>query len=155
MARTHGRRLSTDQAGTPDPHLVSYVVMIDLDDGSALLVDHISADLWLPPGGHVESDEHPADTARREMQEELGIESALLRGLETPTFLTVTPTVEMVPAHTDVSLWFCVPGHRSTPLHPDLTEFRSARWWTPEEVLELPEVRFDPHYRRFVAKITE
>ncbi len=49
---------------TPDPHLVSYVVMVDPDDGSSLLVDHISAGLWLPPGGHVEPDEHPADTRR-------------------------------------------------------------------------------------------
>lgn len=76
---------------TPDPHLVSYVVMVDSDDGSSLLVDHISAGLWLPPGGHVEPDEHPADTARRELQEELGVDPAGLRRLKTPSFLTVTP----------------------------------------------------------------
>ncbi len=75
----------------PDPHLVSYVVMVDPDDGSSLLVDHISAGLWLPPGGHVEPDEHPADTARRELQEELGVDPASLRRLETPTFLTRHP----------------------------------------------------------------
>jgi len=53
-----------------------------------------------------------------------------------------------------VTLWFCVPVHRSTPLRPDVTEFRSARWWTPQEVLELPAARLDPHHRRFVAKVT-
>ena len=37
---------------TPDKHLFSYVVMID--PGSSLLVDHINARFWLPPGGHVE-----------------------------------------------------------------------------------------------------
>ncbi|MEU4312510.1 NUDIX domain-containing protein [Nocardia sp. NPDC024068] len=33
----------------------------------------IKAGLWLPPGGHVEPDEHPARTACREVAEELGI----------------------------------------------------------------------------------
>jgi ADP-ribose pyrophosphatase YjhB (NUDIX family) len=58
---------------TPTRHLVSYVVPIDRTDGSVLLVDHVNAGLWLPPGGHVEPDEHPARTARREAREELGI----------------------------------------------------------------------------------
>ncbi len=138
---------------TPDRHLVSYVVMVDPDDGSSLLVDHISAGLWLPPGGHVEPDEHPADTARRELQEELAVDPASLRRLETPAFLTVTRTVGLQPAHTDVSLWFVVSGHRKMKLEPDLTEFRSARWWTPNEVLDQPETRFDPHYGRFADKV--
>jgi 8-oxo-dGTP diphosphatase len=138
---------------TPDPHLVTYVVMVDPDDGSSVLVDHISASLWLPPGGHVEPDEHPADTARRELHEELGVDPALLRQLKTPTFLTVTQTVGPQPAHTDVSLWFVVPGHRNRTLQPDLGEFRSARWWTPAEVLGQPSSRFDPHYGRFASKV--
>ena len=75
---------------TPEPHLVSYVVLIDANDGSSLLVDHVSAHLWLPPGGHVEPDEHPADTAGRELQEELGVDLGPLRCLRTPRFLTVT-----------------------------------------------------------------
>ncbi|MFC0623861.1 NUDIX hydrolase [Kribbella deserti] len=58
---------------TPSPHLVSYVVLLDPTDGSSLLVDHLNARRWLPPGGHVEPGEDPADTARREAQEELGI----------------------------------------------------------------------------------
>jgi 8-oxo-dGTP diphosphatase len=52
---------------------VSYVAVLDLADGSSLLVDHINAGLWLPPGGHVESGEHPVETAGREAREELGM----------------------------------------------------------------------------------
>ena len=55
----------------PDPHLVSYVALVTAD--AVLLVDHVAAGLWLPPGGHVEPGEHPADTALREAQEELGV----------------------------------------------------------------------------------
>jgi 8-oxo-dGTP diphosphatase len=59
---------------TPDPHLVSYVVPIDPDSGHLLLGEHLNAGLWLPPGGHVEVDEHPATTAAREAAEELEAE---------------------------------------------------------------------------------
>ena len=95
---------------TPLRHLVSYVVPIDPADGSVLLVDHINAGLWLPPGGHVEPDEHPADTARREAQEELGVVVADVE--ERPVFVTVTETVGIDAGHTDVSLWFLIKGRR-------------------------------------------
>src|SRR6266508_5578611 len=39
---------------TPPRHLVAYLVPVNRTDGSVLLVDHVNADLWLPPGGHVE-----------------------------------------------------------------------------------------------------
>src|SRR6202022_4709179 len=39
---------------TPDPHLVSYFVVIDHQQDAVLLVDHRRAGLWLPTGGHVE-----------------------------------------------------------------------------------------------------
>lgn len=56
---------------TPPRHLVAYVVPVDDRDGSCLLGAHRNAGLWLPPGGHVEPDEHPVATARREAAEEL------------------------------------------------------------------------------------
>jgi 8-oxo-dGTP diphosphatase len=50
---------------TPSPHLVAYVPLRDDQDGSVLLVDHITASLWLPAGGHVEPGKHPVETVRR------------------------------------------------------------------------------------------
>src|ERR1700759_2231382 len=64
------RRVKPD---VPPKHLVSYVVPIDPDDGAILLVAHRNAGRWLPPGGHVDPDEHPAATASRELDEELGV----------------------------------------------------------------------------------
>src|SRR4051812_36811324 len=55
----------------PPKHLVSYFVLIDPAQKSMLLVDHIKAQLWLPTGGHVEPDEHPNQTVKREVVEEL------------------------------------------------------------------------------------
>lgn len=137
---------------TPPRHLVSYVVPVD-PDGSVLLVDHVNAGLWLPPGGHVEPDEHPARTAAREAREELGIDPDANVFPEKPTFLTVTSTVGIDAGHTDVSLWFvvaCRPG-QSFRLDPD--EFRSGRWWTPAQLRNADPARFDPHLTRFLAKL--
>ena len=106
---------------TPSPHLVAYFLPHDDLDGSVLLIDHIKAGLWLPPGGHVEPGEHPAETVRREMTEELGVPAVFLPQLgERPLFLTVTDTVGMLEQrHTDVSLWFVLASHRDT---------RGCRW---------------------------
>ena len=44
-----------------------------LEDGKVLLIDHEKLGMWIPPGGHVEEDEMPHETARRETLEETGI----------------------------------------------------------------------------------
>lgn len=139
---------------TPAQHLVSYVVPVDPADGGVLLVDHINAGLWLPPGGHVEPDEHPALTARREAQEELGITADQASFDERPDFLTVTRTVGIDAGHTDVSLWFVVHCGRGQPLTVDPGEFREARWWAPTEVAVTDPARFDPHLTRFLKKVS-
>jgi 8-oxo-dGTP diphosphatase len=140
---------------TPTPHLVSYTVLIDSSDASSLLVHHLKAGLWLPPGGHVEPDEHPADTAHREAQEELGLAPQFADPARKPTFITITETVGAGRGHTDVSLWFVLLGQRDMPLIPDPTEFAAARWWTPGEVQTADSRSFDPHYLRFTTKWAE
>ncbi|MGI5127436.1 NUDIX domain-containing protein [Pseudonocardia sp. CA-107938] len=137
---------------TPARHLVSYVAVVDRVDRSSLLVDHVNAGLWLPPGGHVEPDEHPAVTAEREAREELGIDPVFAD--ERPAFVTVTRTVGIDSGHTDVSLWFVLPGTRGMPVTIDRTEFTEARWWPHAEVRAADPARFDPHYQRFLAKLT-
>jgi ADP-ribose pyrophosphatase YjhB (NUDIX family) len=79
----------TAKPATPPQHLVSYFAVIDGD--SILLVDHKNAQLWLPPGGHVEVDEHPRDTVGREVREELGFTPA--HAIEAPLMVTCTTTV--------------------------------------------------------------
>ncbi|MEO3926372.1 NUDIX domain-containing protein [Micromonosporaceae bacterium B7E4] len=140
---------------TPPRHLVSYVVPVDPADGAVLLVDHVNAGLWLPPGGHVDPDEHPAETARREAYEELGVpvESGLVG--EEPVFVTVTRTVGIDAGHTDMSLWFLLRLGREQPLTLDSGEFREARWWSPAELRDADPTRFDPHFTRFCSKLQQ
>jgi 8-oxo-dGTP diphosphatase len=136
----------------PDPHLVSYVVPVDQGSGHVLLGEHLNAGLWLPPGGHVEVDEHPATAAHREATEELGIDPAgrLSPG---PIFLSSTETVGVDSGHTDVGLWFLLRLGRHERLEIDHGEFRSVRWWSPAEISAVAPARLDPAFSRFTAKL--
>lgn len=140
---------------TPSPHLVAYCLLRDDRDGSVLLVDHIKAGLWLPAGGHVEPGEHPVETVRREVMEELGVPAAFPpRPGERPFFVTVTETVGTVEQrHVDVSLWFVLTGSRDQAFTADPGEFRGIRWWLPREVAEADPDTLDPHLGRMIAKL--
>lgn len=131
---------------TPDPHLVSYFLLVDGD--YLLLVDHINAELWLPTGGHVEPNENPRETVVREVSEELGIAAEFVH--PDPIFVTISQTVGKTSGHTDVSLWFVLQGDRRDYLDFDTTEFRSVRWFQNAEV---PLDRTDPHLQRFLQKL--
>lgn len=131
---------------TPPKHLVSYFVVVD--DGHVLLVDHRNAQLWLPPGGHVDPGEHPRTTVMRELAEELGLAPA--HAIAAPLMLTVTTTVGLTAGHTDVSLWYVLHADRRQKISWDETEFLSIRWFAFDEV---PFERSEPHLRRFLAKL--
>lgn len=115
---------------TPNRHLVAYIPVVA--DGSSLLVSHINAGRWLPPGGHVEPDENPVEAARREAHEELGVEARFVEHPPRPAFVTVTVTGGIDGGHTDVSLWFPLLGRRDMDLSSDPNEFTATRWWTPK-----------------------
>lgn len=137
----------TRKPDTPPKHLVSYFVLVD--GNHILLVDHKKALLWLPTGGHVEYNEHPKETVRREAQEELNIRANFL--FDEPLFLTVTETVGLAAGHIDVSLWYVLKGSRKTSLKYDQTEFKNVKWFEKKDV---PLDRTDPNISRFLQKLT-
>ncbi|MET7747201.1 NUDIX domain-containing protein [Micromonospora sp. NPDC005367] len=140
---------------TPSPHLVAYFLLYDETDGSVLLVDHRKAGMWLPSGGHVEPAEHPAETVRREMLEELGAPAVFHpRFGARPAFLTVSRTVgSPAEQHVDVSLWFVLSGDRDQTFVPDSGEFHGVRWWTPHDVAAAAPGAVEPHLSRMLGKL--
>jgi len=132
----------------PARHLVSYVALVDPARRKILLVDHKNAGLWLPTGGHVEPDEDPALTARRELAEELKLEASFL--YPDPFFLTVTRTIGIDSGHEDVSLWYVLAGDSELPSWFDPAEFNAVAWFGFDQV---PFERSDPHMRRFMHKL--
>lgn len=137
----------------PPRHLVSYFVLVDPDQKSMLLVDHIKAQLWLPTGGHVELHEDPKETVKRETVEELNMKATFLHGNESPFFITVTKTVGLTPGHTDVSLWYLLKGSIHEFINYDRTEFNDIEWFSFDEILQSDAVIFDPHLQRFTQKL--
>jgi 8-oxo-dGTP pyrophosphatase MutT (NUDIX family) len=135
----------------PPKHLVSYFAVVDMARKSVLLVDHIKAELWLPAGGHVEKNEDPKTTVKREAQEELAIAARFLD--EKPFFITVTTTVAKTAGHVDVSLWYLISASRDDPIRYDPGEFNGCRWFTFDEILGTDAKSFDPHMHRFTKKL--
>lgn len=131
----------------PPLHLVSYFPVIDA--GHVLLGDHISSGLWLPPGGHVEPDEHPRDTVLRECLEELRMPARFLT--HGPAFLTIAETIGANP-HEDVSLWYPVLGQAGHVPDYDDREYRNMRWFRFEHA---PFDDTDPNLERFLGKLHE
>jgi len=144
----------TAKPATPPKHLVSYCLLVDVEADAVLLVDHRDAQRWLPTGGHVDVDEHPATTARREMAEELGIEPPFHPATgPAPLFVTVTETAGMSTRHTDVSLWFVFAGRAVDEIEPDQREFAGVRWWPIDGIGVDPEIPVEPHLARALAKL--
>ena len=131
---------------SPPKHLVSYFVVID--GTSVLLVDHKDAQRWLPTGGHVEPNEHPRSTVRREIVEELGFAAPHVIG--PPLMLTSRVTVGQTAGHTDVSLWYVIRSSRKQAFQFDEGEFLAVRWFKLDEI---PYQDSDPHLARFVEKL--
>lgn len=134
----------------PDKHLVVYFVLFDPAALKVLLVEHKNAGLWLPPGGHVEVDEDPIDTVKRECLEELGVHANFL--YPTPIFLTSTLTVGLTAGHTDVSLWYVLKGCHTDNYCFDDAEFYKVQWFN---LTDIPYTQTDPHMRRFIDKLLQ
>lgn len=136
----------TAKPATPPQHLVSYFAVVNGE--RILLVDHRNAQLWLPPGGHVEEGEHPRDTVVREVREELGFAPA--HEIAAPLMVTCTETVGLTSGHTDVSLWYVVNAAEGQTMTYDEQEFAGIRWF---EFSDAPFHRSDPHLARFIRKL--
>jgi 8-oxo-dGTP diphosphatase len=136
----------TLKPATPPKHLVSYIAVVDGRD--VLLVDHKSAQLWLPPGGHVEPGEHPRETVVRELFEELKVVAK--HNITEPLMVTCTTTVGLDAGHDDVSLWYVVTVDRGQDIQFDRQEFARVKWFGYSDV---PIHRCDPQLQRFLAKL--
>ncbi len=133
----------------PNIHLVSYFVLIDFIHMKILLGEHKKANLWLPSGGHVEPDELPLDTVKRECREELRMDPDFFSS--EPFFITVAPINEKGILHQDVSLWYLLQGDSKIPIAFCEEEYRSVQWF---DIHNIPSSnQSDPNIERFRDKL--
>lgn len=121
-----------------------------IDNQKFLLIYHHKLKKWLPPGGHVEPNETPAEAARREVLEETG--------LEIEFFLQENVSVNYWNAKSIERPYLCllenIPAHQDIPAHqhidfvyiakplciPDISPF-SYRWFSWDDLVQLqPDV---------------
>ena len=108
------------------------VAVVERDDGRWLFVRPVYRNGWTLPGGLVDKGEHPAATAVREMQEELGISVEVVGG----------GWVVIDPEHRRIETIFR--AALADGVDPDSIEITTAElsgvgWFHPEETPELED----------------
>jgi ADP-ribose pyrophosphatase YjhB (NUDIX family) len=71
--KTDAIAASSGEDPVPLRHFCASAYVYDAVANRFLFVRHRKLHLWIPPGGHVEENESPDETARREVAEETGV----------------------------------------------------------------------------------
>ncbi len=117
-----------------------------IEQQRVLLLFHPKLQKWLPPGGHLEKNETPAEAAKREVWEETGycfeyclqenvsIDCWNAKSIERPylCLLEEIPPYKDVPAHQHVDFVFV-----GRPICQKQPATLPCRWFSKEELLEL------------------
>jgi 8-oxo-dGTP pyrophosphatase MutT (NUDIX family) len=109
---------------------VGSMCIIERADGAILLVRHSYRRRWGTPGGLCARREHPIDTARREVLEEVGLEIELV----------AEPTIVVDARVRRVDVVFRgrpALGADPDAVQPSSTEILECRWFTPDALPEL------------------
>ena len=121
-----------------------------IDNEKVLLIFHRKLQKWLPPGGHMDCDETPPQTAKREALEETGLEIEFIQqeniwidhwnaqSFERPylCLLENIPAFGEMPAHQHIDfvyLAYPVGGQ----IVQNLDETLGIRWFTWDEIAAL------------------
>lgn len=82
FAQTHLDWPELTSRGNMDGHLTVGGLIVNQQHSHVLLINHITLEKRLPPGGHIESEDAcPIQSIQREIEEEVGIESEKLTNL--------------------------------------------------------------------------
>lgn len=132
-------------------HFTGSAWVLNPHQDKALLIHHRALDKWFQPGGHADAeDESLIDTARREAQEECGLENLTL--LSDDIFdldIHIIPAKKDVPEHLHYDVRFLFAAENES-LHGALSEIRDLKW-VPIEKLRHSE-KIQQSVRRMALK---
>lgn len=134
------RRLVRDEGISS--HFCAFFTPVFRRDNKIFIGHHIKSDSWLSPGGHIDKDETPIQTVRRECEEELGF---TIKTEKIELFSAVYFPIKNRPGCTDhFDFWYLIYFESQIPFIYERKEFHDAGWFTIEEALKkksLPEFR--------------
>lgn len=139
-------------------HFTATAFVID-SQNRTLLLWHKRLQRWMPPGGHIDANETPEETAKRECKEETGLDVEILGDPQTDLFETCPEEGRMLrkplamllenipaseergePAHMHMDfLYIAKPINEAQLLSMAEEEADDMRWFTKEDVLALDE----------------
>ncbi len=136
-----------------------------------LLLWHKKLQRWMPPGGHVDPDEMPEETARRECKEETDLDVVIVGDAQDDVFeknrhegqMLKKPfcfLLENIPAngsqeahqHMDF-VYLARPVDEDQALTLQEDEGTELRWFTMEEIEQLPDADIFANVRGYILEI--
>lgn len=146
-----------------------------------LLLWHIRLQRWMPPGGHIDPNETPQECARRECKEETGLDVEIIGDPNQPNVFahaheegkmlikpfamlceTIPPYdkptpdgIKHEPAHEHMDFLFLAkPLDESQPLERAEAEADHLRWFTKEEIAEIPDEKIFKNVRAYINALS-
>lgn len=125
LKRTDETRPLTRDEGESD-HFCSMVAPIVVAEHLIFIGHHRKSGLWIPPGGHIDQDETPPQTAVRECKEELGAD--IIAADIMPIAATAADITGRPHCTKHFDFWFMWPLAQTQEFAYDTGEFHEAGW---------------------------
>lgn len=155
-------------------HFTATAFVID-SQKRVLLMWHKRLQRWMPPGGHIDENETPEETARRECVEETGLDVEIVGDAQPDLFERAVREGRMLkkplamllenipaseergePAHEHMDFLFLAkPLDETQALQMAEAEADRLKWFTQEEIDTLPDEEIFQNVRAYVRMLAE
>lgn len=115
----------------PRTHFCVYILPYNSHNRTIFLAHHKKANMWIAPGGHIDSHELPGEAVVREAEEELGLH---VKNVERPFMLSFADlTNKNFSCQRHYDIWYSILV--TTDVHTNNEEFYETRWLLYEDAL--------------------
>ncbi len=148
--KLHNKQPLTKTEQNPE-HVCAFFLPVHRTSRSIYLIHHIKGADWMPPGGHVEPNEHPLLTVRREYREELG------RPLAQEQVDLIGITIKPITNHPfkyctkHFDFWYAVSVEEQYPYSWDPGEFHAAGWFEIETGIN--KIQQNPDFQQVIKNM--
>ena len=140
-------------------HFSASLWTVNKERTKALMVYHNIYDSWSWIGGHADGVEDLCAVAMRELQEETGVQNAILVSdeifsLETLVVMGHVKKGKYVPSHLHFNVTYLAEAEESEALIVNAEENQAVKWWSFEDVLRVPKEPWmvERVYRKLLEK---